>query len=162
MGIQNTQFLLYSLLAFGVFFLQHHGLSLDHYEDFFLDSVSASGCEQSLRGLMEWFEAETETSVMHRNQRLRAKLQESLHRLFWIHVDFAASWRFIRANWKQRHLNVITVADFLEPGKISAVAAMKNRASVRRDDKSAKIAMRIGKESGTPVMAWRQRNFQWA
>ena len=105
---------------------------------------------------MERLEAETETSVMHRNQRLRAKLQESLYRLFWIHVDFAASWRFIRANWKQRHLNVITVADFLEPGKISAVAAMKNGASVCRDNKSAKIAMRIRKEPGAPVVARRK------
>ena len=38
---------------------------------------------------------------------------------------------------------------------------MKDGASVCCDDKSAKIAMRIRKEAGAPVVAWRKRNFKW-
>src|SRR4029434_67000 len=73
------------------YFLQHDRLSLGHDENLFVDAVSAGGCEQSLRRLVERLKTEAKCSVMHRDQRLSAQFQKSLHRLFWIHVNFARS-----------------------------------------------------------------------
>src|SRR5439155_21182881 len=140
--------------------LQHHGLSLSHDEDFVLYAVSPSGCEQSSRWLVERLETERKRSVMHRDQSFGAELLEGFHRLFWVHVNFAASGRLVSANWKQCDVDLVAFADFFESREISGVAAVKNRATVRRDDKSAKIAVQIRKEPGAPVMTWSEGNFQ--
>ena len=75
-------------------------------------------------------------------------------------MNFAASRRFVSANRKQRNVNVVTVADFLEPGEISTVPAVKNRAPIRGDHKPAEIAMQIRKETGAPVMTRCERNLE--
>ena len=118
--------------------------------------MSPGGCEQSLRRLVERLEAEAESAVMHRDQSFGPEFEEGLDRFLWIHVNFAAGRRFVRANRKEGDVDLVTVPDFLKPGKVSAVAAVKNRASVRRDNKSAKIAMQIGEESRAPVMTRRE------
>src|SRR6266581_5771686 len=51
-------------------------------------------------------------------------------------------------------------ADFLEAWKISAIAAVEDRAPIRFDNETAETAMQIGEEAGAPVMARRHRNFQ--
>ena len=102
------------------------------------------------------FEAEAKCPVMHRDQSFGPEFEKGLHRFLWIHVNFAAGRRLIGANRKERDVDLVTVPDFLKPGKVSAVAAVKNRASVRRDNKSAKIAMQIGEESRAPVMTGRE------
>ena len=63
-------------------------------------------------------------------------------------MNFAAGGRFVSANGEQCDLDLVAVADFLEPGKVSAVATVKNRAAIRSDYKSAKIAMQVGEELG--------------
>ena len=50
--------------------------------------------------------------------------------------------------------------DFLKSREISAVAAVKNRAAIGLDHKTAKSAMEIGKEPGAPVMAGCERNLE--
>ncbi len=85
---------------------------------------------------------------MHRDQSFGAEFLEGFHRLFWVHVNFAASGRLVSANWKQCDVDLVAFADFFESREISGVAAVKNRATVRRDDKSAKIAVQIRKEPG--------------
>ena len=48
------------------------------------------------------------------------------------------------------------LSDFSEPGKVSAVATMKNIAPIHIDDKSAKATMQIGQKSRTPMITWRE------
>src|SRR5512133_1807860 len=109
---------------------------------------------------MHWLKAEPKSSVMHRHQRFCAKLEKRLHGFFRIHVNFAAAWRFIGANRKQSDVDLVALANVLEPWKISAVAAVKNSAAVHVDNKSAKVAMQICKKSRAPMMTWRERNFE--
>src|SRR5580765_8966673 len=114
--------------------------------------MSADGPKQELRWFVERLKTETKCSVMHRDQSVRTQLEKRFHRLFWVHVDFATGGRFVSANGKQCDVDIKAVADFLEPGEIGSVAAVKNRAAIRRDHKSAKIAMQIRKEPGSPVV----------
>ena len=77
-------------------------------------------------------------------------------------MHFATGRRLVSADWQQGNVDFVTVADFLEAGKISTVAAMKNGAPVHRDDEAAKGAMQIGQKSRAPVMARCKRDFQRA
>src|SRR4030095_582113 len=95
---------------------------------------------------------------MHRNQSSGAEFQKSLDRLFWIHRTLAASWRFVSTNRKQSNFDRITVTDFSKPGKVSAVATVKNGSAVRRDDKSAKVAVQVRQKPRAPMMTRCQRN----
>ena len=90
---------------------------------------------------MERLKPEAKSSVMHRYQSFSVKFEESFHGLFRIHVNFAAGWCLISADRKQGDVDLVALADFFEPGEISAVAAMKNRAAIHRDDESAEVAM---------------------
>src|SRR5262249_47995176 len=103
----------------------------------------ACGLEQPLRRLVQRFKAEAKSSVMHRDQSPGAKFEKGLDRFFWVHVNFAASRRFVRTNRKQRNLDSVSVTDFFKPGKVGAVAAVKNGAAICRDNKSAEVAMQI-------------------
>src|SRR6266516_487272 len=75
-------------------------------------------------------------------------------------MNFAAGRRFVSADGKKRDLDIVAVADFLETGKVSAVAAVKNRAAIRSDHKSAEIAMQVRKESRAPMVTRSERNFE--
>ena len=75
-------------------------------------------------------------------------------------MNFATGGRVVRADGKQRQLDVKPVADFSEPREISSVAAVKNRSTIRSDDESAEIAVRIREKPRAPVMAGRERNLQ--
>ncbi len=141
-------------------FLQDDRLSLGHHKNLFLNAVSTSGPKQALRWFIERLETERKRAVMHWDQRLRTELEKRFDRFLRIHVNFAAGHRIVSANGKQCDLDVKAVADFLEPGKVSAVAAVKNRAAIRRDDEPAKVTMQIREEPGAPVMAGRERNLQ--
>src|SRR5205823_5244263 len=121
--------------------LQNHGLAFSHDEDLLLDAVRARGRKQSFRGLMKRLKPEAKSSVMHRYQGFSVKFEESFHGLFRIHVNFAAGWCLISADRKQGDVDLVALADFFEPGEISAVAAMKNRAAIHRDDESTEVAM---------------------
>src|SRR5213593_3795281 len=109
---------------------------------------------------MERLKSEAKCSVMHRDQSLRAKLKKRLDRFLWIHMNFTASRCLVGANGKQCDVDIVAFADFLEPGKVSAVATVKNRAAIRRDDEPAKVTMQIREEPGSPVVTRSQRNFQ--
>src|SRR4029453_1304798 len=111
----------------------------------------ACGFEQTLWWFMQRLKAEAKSSVVHRDQRPGAKLQKGLHRFFWIHVNFAAGWRFVRADRKQRNLNPVAIANLSKAGKVGAVAAVKNGAAVCRDHKSTEVAMKIRKKPSPPV-----------
>jgi len=110
---------------------------------------------------MHRFKAEAKSSVVHRDQRPGAELDKCLDRFFWIHVNFAASWRFVRTDRKQRNLNPVAIANLSKAGKVSAVASVKNGATVCRDDKSTEVAMQIRQKPCAPVMTRCQRNFEW-
>src|SRR5258708_38696552 len=69
-------------------------------------------------------------------------------------------WWVVGANRQKRDLDVMAFADFLEAGEIDAVAAVKNRATIRFDNETAEAAMQIGQKTGAPVMTRGQRNFQ--
>src|SRR4051794_21506669 len=97
---------------------------------------------------------------MHRHQFFRAQLKECLYCFFRIHVDLASTWRIICADRQERDLDIVALADFLEAREISAVATMENRATVRFDNEAAKTAMQISQETGSPMMARCQGNFQ--
>src|SRR5450759_881037 len=75
-------------------------------------------------------------------------------------MNFPAGGRFVSTNGKQCDVDLIAVADFLESGKVSAVATVKNRAAIRSDHESAKIAMQVGEETGAPVVTRSERNFE--
>ena len=75
-------------------------------------------------------------------------------------MNFAARRRFVSANWKEGDLDVVALADFLEAGKVSAVATVKDRAAIGGDHKPAEIAVRIREKPRAPVMAGRERNLQ--
>src|SRR5215216_3348720 len=97
---------------------------------------------------------------MHRDQSPGAQLQKSSYCLFGIHVNFTACRRLIGPNGKQRQVDTEAVANFFEAGEISCVATMKNRAAIRRDHEPTEIAVQIRKESGSPVVTRRKRNFE--
>ena len=75
-------------------------------------------------------------------------------------MNFAAGRSFISAYREQCDVDVVAVADFLEARKVSAIAAVKNRAAIRSDDESAEIAVQVCKKPGTPVVTRRERNLQ--
>src|SRR5437667_4480735 len=139
--------------------LKHYRLSLSHHEDSFLDVMGASGCNQSLRRFVKRFKAKGESSVMHRNQGLRMQLKKCFHCLLWVHVNFAAGGRVVSANGKQRNVDLVAVADFLKPGEIGSVVAVRNRATIRGDHNPAKIAMQIREKTCAPVVTRSKRNF---
>src|SRR5262249_33946964 len=140
--------------------LQNDRFSFGHHKDLFFNPVFTCGFEQTLRWFMQRFEAEAKSSVVHRDQRPGPKLQKSPDRFFWVHVNFAASRRFIRTNGKQRNLDLVAVTDFSKAGKVRAIATVKNGAAVCRDDKSTKVAMQICQKPRTPVMTRCERNFE--
>ena len=74
-------------------------------------------------------------------------------------MDLASAWRVVSADWQQRDLDLVAFADFLKPWEISAVAAVKDGATICFDNETAKTAMQIGQKAGAPVMTRRQRNF---
>ena len=74
-------------------------------------------------------------------------------------MNFATGGRFVSANGKQRDLDIKAVADFPEPREIGSIAAVKNSAAIRGDDKSAKVAVQIREEPGSPVVTRSKRNF---
>ena len=140
--------------------LKHNRLALGHHQNLFLDAMFASSGEQTLRRFVKRFESETKCPVMHRDQGVGTYLKKCLNRFLGIHVNFAACGRFVRANRKQRDIDPVAVADFLEAGKVSAVAAVKNSAAIRRDHKTAEIAMQIRQETGAPVVTGGERNLE--
>src|SRR5712675_844124 len=75
-------------------------------------------------------------------------------------MHLTPAWWVVSANRQKRDLDVMAFADFLEPGEIGAVAAVKNRTTIRFDNETAEAAMQIGQKTGTPVMTRGQRNFQ--
>src|ERR1043166_1406270 len=89
------------------------------------------------------------------------QLKKCLHRLLWIHVNFAAGHRVVSANGKQCDFDIKAVTDFLEPWEISGVATVKNGAAIRRDDESTKVAVPVREKTCAPVMARSKRDFQW-
>ena len=120
----------------------------------------ACGFEQTLRWFMQRLKAEAKSSVVHRDQRPGAEFEKCLDRFLWIHVNFAASWRFVRTDRKQRNLYPVAIANLSKAGKVGAVAAVKNRAAVCRDDKSTEVAMQIRQKPCAPVMTRCERNFE--
>ena len=141
-------------------FLEHKRFALGHHEDLFLDVMGASGCDQSLRRFVKRFKAKRKSPVVHWNQSVCMQFKKCFHCFLWIHVNFAAGRRVVSANGKQCDVDPVAVADFLEPREISGVAAVKNRAAIRGDHKSAKVAVQIREETRSPVMTWSKRNFQ--
>src|SRR5207247_6853618 len=121
--------------------LQNHGVGFSHDEDLLVGAVRARGRKQACRRFMERLKPEAKSSVMHRYQSLSVKFEESFHSFFRIHVNFAAGWCLISADRKQGDVDLVALADFFEPGEISAVAAMKNRAAIHSDDESPEFAM---------------------
>src|SRR5436309_14904513 len=51
-------------------------------------------------------------------------------------------------------------ADFLKAREIGAVAAVKDRSTIRFNNETAEPAMKIRQKTRPPVMTRRQRNFQ--
>src|ERR1700680_1286502 len=117
---------------------------------------------QSFRWLGGRFETKAKGPIMHRDHGFRAQFEKRLDRLLRVHVHFATGWRLVSADRQQSDVDLVTVADFLEAGKISAVAAMKNGAAIHHDDEPAKGAMQIGQKSRAPVMARCKGDFQRA
>src|SRR5215831_7392722 len=109
---------------------------------------------------MQRFKAEAKRAVMHRDQSLRTQLEKRFHGFLRIHMNFAASRGFVGANGKQCDLDLVPVSDFLEPRKVSAVAAVKNRTTVRSDEEPAEIAMRVREETGAPVVTRGESYFE--
>ena len=109
---------------------------------------------------MERFKTEAKSSVVHRHQSFGAKFQKRFHRFLRVHVSFTAGWRLVSADRKQSDIDLVALADFLEPGEISAIPTVKNGATIHGDDKSAEVAMQVGEKSRSPVMTRRQRNLE--
>jgi len=126
------------------------------------NSMRARCREQAGRRFIQRFVAETKTSVMHRHERIRAQLEESLHRFLRIHVHFAPGGRVIGSDREQRDVDIVSLADFLEPFEIGAVATMKNGAAIRLDNESAESAMEIGQETGAPMRTGCKRDLERA
>src|ERR1700730_8564676 len=109
--------------------------------------MRAGAGKQSFRRFVERFETEAKGPIMHRDHGFRAQFEKRLDRLLRVHVHFATGRRLVSADRQQGDVDLVTVADFLEAGKISAVAAMKNSTPIHRDDEAAKSAMQIGQKS---------------
>ena len=95
---------------------------------------------------------------MHRHQSFCAQFDEGPHRLFRIHVNFAAGRRIVPANGQQRDVDPVMLADFPEPRKEGAVATMENGPIICRDDESAEPAMQIGEKSCAPMITRGERH----
>src|SRR4029453_15959426 len=155
---KNLLIVIQSAFIFGwkLFFLQNLRFSLSHDEYLLLDAMRARGRKQSFRGLVQRLKPEAKSPVMHRYQSFGAKFEESFHGFFRIHVNFATGWCLISADRKQGDVDLVALADLLESRKVSAVAAVENRAAIHRDDKSTKVTMQVREKSRTPVMTRRE------
>jgi len=114
-----------------------------HEQHFVFDGVCPRAREQPLWRFIERFEAEAEGPIMHRDKLLPFQLKKSAYCFLRIHVHFAFTRGLVGADRQERDLNRKTLSDFLEPGKICAVATVKNRAAHAFDHKSAETAMLI-------------------
>src|SRR5437899_735386 len=83
----------------------------------------------------------TKSPVVHRNQCPGTEFEKCPDRFLRIHVNFAAGWRLVRTDRKQRNLNPVAIANLSKAGKVGAVAAVENGAAVCCDDKSTEVAM---------------------
>ena len=92
--------------------------------------MRSRGSQQTRGRFVQRFVTEAKSSVMHRDQSLGLEFDECLHRLLWIHMNFATSGRVVSADRKQRDVDFVALPDFLEPGKVGAVAAMKNGSAI--------------------------------
>src|SRR5438045_3916403 len=132
--------------------LKDDRFSFGHDEHFILDPVDAGGLTQTLERLFERLITEPKSSVMHRHERSRFEFVECANRFLRIHVHLAGEWRIVGADRQERDLNVVTFADLLESFEVGGVAAMKNRATIRPDDKTPEAAMRIRQKPRAPMM----------
>ena len=71
---------------------------------------------------------------------------------------FARERRIVSADRQKRDFNVVALADFFESLEIRTVAAVKNGAPIRADDKAAEAAMSIGEKARAPMMRGRERD----
>jgi len=95
---------------------------------------------------------------MHRDQLFGAQFQKSSYRFFGIHVNFTACRRLVCTDGKQRQVDIEAITNLLKAREIGCVAAMKDRATIRRDHKPTEIAVQIRKKPGAPMVTWRERN----
>src|SRR5437868_996431 len=147
-----------SLSAFHRNALQHHRCALGQEQNLVVDAPLPRRGYQTGGRFVERFIAEPKTPVMHGHQSFRLELEKRLNRFLRIHVDLASGWRVVTPDWQKRDLDVVALADFLEAFEVSAVAAMKNRASIHFNDESAKAAVQIGQKPRTPMGARGERN----
>src|SRR5262249_22188804 len=123
-----------------------------HDHDFFFDPVALDSSTQTLQGFLKGFETQPKRSVMHRNHDLCIQLSKGLDRLLRIHVYFPSRRRVIRSNRQQSDLCRQTLADLREPGKISAIPAVKNRSRAKVQVISTKATVKIVENTGAPMM----------
>src|SRR5204863_7151224 len=143
----------------------HHSLKNDrlafrHDQNVVVDAGFARTCQQPGERFVQRLVTETECAVMHRHEFFCAQFQKGLHCFLWIHMHLTPAWRVVGANRQKRDLDVVAFADFLEAGEIGAVAAVKNRTTIRFDNKTAEAAMQISQKTGAPMMTRGQRNFE--
>src|SRR5437868_12278816 len=98
---------------------------------------------------------------MHRNQRLGFQLNERAHRLFRIHVHFAAGRCVVSANRQKRSIDVVMFTDLAEPGEKCGVAAMQDRSTLDFHGETTETAVEISQKSRAPMVTRSERHFDW-
>lgn len=107
---------------------------------------------------MEGFIAQAESSKMHRNEGFGLKLEESLDGFLRVHMDIALGGGVVGADGEEGDFHREALPDFLKSFKISAVAAVENRAPRICDVEPAEAAMRVVQDSCAPMPSWRERD----
>src|ERR1700736_325235 len=149
----GSVFHLCASVARKIIFLQDDRFALGHDQDLVFNPVNAGGLAQTLERFFERFVAQTKTTVMHWDERLRFEFIECAHRFLRIHVHFARERRIIGADRQECDLDVVALTDFVESLEISSVAAVENGSTIGSDNKTAETAMCISKEARTPMVS---------
>src|SRR5215475_5142511 len=101
-------------------------MSLLEEDDAVLDAQFKSARDKAFGWLVDRFQAERKTSVVHGHKPLCVEILECLDRLFGVHVHLATGWCGVRANREQRDLHRAALADFAEAVEVCRIAAMEN------------------------------------
>ena len=142
--------------------LEDDRFSFGHDEDSVFDAMLARGGAQTLERFFNRLVTQSESSVVHRDERFRIQLLERDDSFFGIHMNFARERRIVSADRQKRDLDVVTFANFFEAFEVGGVAAMKNRSPIGADDETAEAAMSVSEKARAPMMRRRERDTQRA
>lgn len=146
----------------GLIFGENLSFSLGEYVEVFADSCLLGGLPEPLQRLVHRFFGERKGSVVHRDEALRAEVEEGQHGVFGAHVYATEAIGLIGADGKQGDLRRETRADFVEAGEVAGVSGVIDALGAVLQVVSTETAVGVAEDAGAPVLRGCRDDFDTA